>query len=187
VSPEAELPHARHTIYVGDVCASKEPAEIRTLLGSCVAVCLWDPKTRIGGMNHFLLPDSTESAMAFEPTRFGVHAMDVLIGELMMLGADRRRFVAKAFGAGHVLGVKETPDSVPARNMAFVRRFCEDEGFPMVASDLGGKDPRIVVFSTETGKAKVKHLPRASVAEQLAVKEARKREEPPKYGDITLF
>ncbi|MBI5435154.1 MAG: chemotaxis protein CheD [Planctomycetes bacterium] len=177
----------RHTIYVGDVRASKEPAEIRTLLGSCVAVCLWDPKTQIGGMNHFLLPDSTEDAMSFEPTRFGVHAMDVLIGELMMLGADRRRCVAKVFGAGHVLGVKETADSVPQRNMAFVKQFCQDEGFRIVASDLGGKDPRIVVFATDTGKAKVKHLPRASVAEKLVEKEAVKREEPPKYGDITLF
>ncbi len=87
-------------ISIGDVVAVARPTALKTLLGSCVAVCLRDPVSGIAGMNHILLP---EGAREEGKTRFGVHAMEMLINEMMRLGGDRRRFVAKAFGAGNVL------------------------------------------------------------------------------------
>ena len=82
------------TLHVGGVHASAEPSMIKTLLGSCVAVCLWDERARVGGMNHFLLPDGRPDGPHDEATRFGVHAMDCLVGEMLKLGADSRRMVA---------------------------------------------------------------------------------------------
>ena len=73
------------TLHVGGVHASSEPTLIKTLLGSCVAVCLWDPRVQVGGMNHFLLPDGDPDGPRDEATRFGAHAMDCLVGEMLKL------------------------------------------------------------------------------------------------------
>src|SRR5262245_44710338 len=103
------------TLYIGDLRASAEPLLIKTLLGSCIAVTLWDPDTGAGGMNHFMLPRAF-TGPGPDSSRFGVHAMDLLIGGVMKAGGDRRRFVAKVFGGGHVLGLPDVEDSVPRQN-----------------------------------------------------------------------
>jgi len=110
------------TIHIGGVYASERPTIIKTLLGSCVAVCLHDPERAVGGMNHFMLPrgDGDDA----EAGRFGVHAMDLLIGAIMKAGGDRRRLVAKVFGGAHVLEISGSVVDVPRRNIDFkhVRR-----------------------------------------------------------------
>src|SRR5262249_26309622 len=111
------------TLHVGGVHASAEPTMIKTLLGSCVAVCLWDECARVGGMNHFLLPDGRPDGPRDEATRFGVHAMDCLVGEMLKLGADPRRIIAKVFGGASVLALAGSAASVPQANVAFVRAY----------------------------------------------------------------
>src|SRR5262245_25355327 len=96
------------TIHVGEIHVSAAPVIVRTLLGSCVAVCPWDGARRIGGMNHFLLPDGDPHQGA--AGRFGGHAMERLIAAMLERGADRRRLVAKIFGGANVL---EIPDARP--------------------------------------------------------------------------
>ena len=91
------------TLHVGGVHASAEPTVITTLLGSCVAVCLWDARPGVGGMNHFMLPEGSAHGPTDEATRFGVHAMDRLVGEMVKLGGVPTRFVAKVFGGASVL------------------------------------------------------------------------------------
>jgi chemotaxis protein methyltransferase CheR len=126
-------------INVGEMHASDRPVEIKTLLGSCVAACLYDPVTRIGGMNHFLLPESADHGG--DPARFGVHAMEMLINALMKLGADRRRLEGKLFGGGNVLGSVARRPTVGERNSAFAREFLAREGIPIrgerLLSDCG--------------------------------------------------
>jgi chemotaxis receptor (MCP) glutamine deamidase CheD len=173
------------TLYIGGVHASEAPTLIKTLLGSCIAVCLWDPVRRVGGMNHFLLPDGRDSGG--DLTRFGVHAMDVLIGATMKAGGDRRRFVAKVFGGAHVLEMGEPATGVPRRNIAFVREFLESEGFPVVAADVGGCHPRHVHFFTATGRARVRRVDRASTRARLIRREQVETARPVPYGDVTLF
>ncbi len=96
--PPHRLPlQQRRRIYVGEVVASATPLLLQTLLGSCVAVCLWDPVACIGGMNHILLPGRGDGDD--RPSRYGVHAMELLINAIMNQGGDRRKLVAKAFGA----------------------------------------------------------------------------------------
>ncbi|MBX7101454.1 MAG: chemotaxis protein CheD [Myxococcaceae bacterium] len=146
------------TLYIGGRYAEAEPATVRTTLGSCIAVCLYDPARRVGGMNHFMLPEATGSVS--DPGRYGGYAMELLIGDLQKCGALRSRMVAKVFGGGHVLGTAEREDSVPNRNIAFTREYLRDEGFRVVSTDVGGLLPRLVKFETWSGRAFVRRLAR---------------------------
>lgn len=90
----------RVRVYTGDVATSTRPVVMHTLLGSCVAVCLYDPLFSAGGMNHILLPGTR---LDDRSTRFGVYAMKLPINELMKQGGGRRKFLAKAFGGANVM------------------------------------------------------------------------------------
>jgi chemotaxis protein CheD len=132
---------------------------VTTVLGSCVSTCLWDPVERIGGMNHFMLPgdnahpDSPWAASA----RFGVYAMEVLINDMLHLGADRRRLAAKVFGGARLLAGFDRLD-VGAKNSQFVLEFLRVEGIRVLAQDLLGVCPRKVHFFVDSGKVQVKRL-----------------------------
>lgn len=179
---------ARMTIHIGGLRASQKPLLLDTVLGSCIAACLYDPVSNMGGMNHFMLPEGSDPG---DPTstRYGVNAMELLISDLMKLGADRRRFQAKIFGGGHVLNIRESLDGVPQRNIDFVRRFLETEQIPVVREDLGGYQPRRVLFETHTGKVYLKYLgkteaERAAEEEVVYLISLKKRRTD---GDVTLF
>jgi chemotaxis receptor (MCP) glutamine deamidase CheD len=180
-SPEKEV-----TIYIGGVHSANQPEVVKTLLGSCIAVCLYDPTARVGGMNHFMLPNGS-GGEAGNLTRFGVHAMDCLIGAMMKLGGDRRRFMAKIFGGAHVLNVRESVAGVPQQNIAFIRRFLAAEGFPILAEDVGGYHPRHVRFYTDTGRAMVKRVESANARARLLAQEHQRSAVAPKFGDVELF
>ncbi len=169
------------SIHIGGVEASKEPTLIRTVLGSCISACLWDPVARIGGMNHFLLP-SPGAGSDYDPARFGIHAMDLLIGAMQRLGGARGRLQAKLFGGGHVLRELRLLRSVPEKNIAFIRRFVVEEGIPVVAEDLGGDHPRQLQFCTDSGQAFVKTL-----GDRALIHLPLRRTPKPQYGEITLF
>ena len=157
-SPSREV-----TIHVGEIHVSRTPVIVRTLLGSCIAVCLWDGARRIGGMNHFLLPDGDPHHGA--SARFGGHAMERLIGAMLELGADRRRLVAKIFGGANVLEIPDARPGVPEWNVAFIREFFAREPIPVLAEDLGGSLARVIRFDTTTNRVQVRRVarPRARV------------------------
>jgi len=145
-------------ILPGQWHAAREGA-ITTVLGSCVSTCLWDPLTRIGGMNHFMLPGDTASPNSpwAASARFGLYAMEVLINDMLRLGADRRRMVAKVFGGAQLLSGFDRLD-VGAKNSEFVLEFLRVEGIRVAAQDLLGVCPRKVHFLVDTGKVQVKRL-----------------------------
>ncbi|MFB3818741.1 MAG: chemotaxis protein CheD [Candidatus Methylomirabilales bacterium] len=167
-------------IYVGDVWASREPVVIGTLLGSCIAACLRDPVSGVGGMNHFMLPEATDGIGAEHVARFGVQAMELLIGRMQKLGAQRARLEAKAFGGGHVLQIPASATGVPERNIQFIRTFLREEGIPLLAQDLGGHAARQVLFHTGSGRVRLRRLP------GLAPPSVRPPA-PPAWGEVTLF
>jgi chemotaxis receptor (MCP) glutamine deamidase CheD len=142
------LPHER--VDIGRVRATRSAMVLRTVLGSCASVCLFDPVLRIGGMNHILVPCSDCSGDSTR--RCGVQAMELLINEMMKLGADRRRLVAKAFGCANVLRVFRKP-TIGEANAAFVREFLRTEGIPLVAERMGGNKAVQLNFHTGSGKA----------------------------------
>jgi chemotaxis protein CheD len=129
------------------------------VLGSCVAACLRDPLTGIGGMNHFLLPGDSGASQApsVDDMRFGVASMEFLINALIKRGAARGRLEAKVFGGATMMsGSSET--SVGSRNATFVLRFLSREGIALAAQDLGGATPRRANYEPATGRAWVNHL-----------------------------
>ena len=177
-------------IHIGGVYSSKEPAVVRTVLGSCVAACVFDHIAEIGGMNHFMLPNGTNDSGL--PTRFGVNAMEVLINGILQLGGERARLQAKIFGAAHVLHMPGRAINVPDKNAHFIAEFLETEQIPIISRRLGGPDPLLVYFFTHSAKALIKALKRHDVA-SLVEEEARHQVQlsqditVQKVDDITLF
>ena len=147
-----DLPIKR--IVLGQWHSSAQPVLISTLLGSCVSACLYDPVAKIGGMNHFMLPRDVGNED--NPARFGVHAMELLVNELMDTGADRTRLRAHAFGAAAVN--KNLTSSVAAQNGVFIKKFLEREGIPLISERLGGSLPREVILNTASGDCFVRTI-----------------------------
>jgi len=157
-----------------------------TVLGSCVAACIRDPLLKLGGMNHFLLPDGNVGDGA--PARYGSYAMELLINDLLKRGAARNRLEAKVFGGANVLkGFTSNP--VGTRNAEFVRRYLEAERIPVVAEDLRGIHPRKVWYFPNTGRVVVQRLPHAHDAEVLAAESAARARlsKAPVTGGVELF
>ena len=147
----------------GEYYFTKENILIVTVLGSCVSACIRDAKMGIGGMNHFMLPDSGELGKADKdnPTsasmRYGSYAMEVLINQLLKNGAKRENLEAKIFGGGNVLR-SFTANNVGAKNANFVRDFLKNERINILGEDLNDIYPRKVYFFPQTGKVLVKTL-----------------------------
>ena len=144
------------TLHIGDLYASRDPMKIKTILGSCIAACLFDPTTGIGGMNHFLLPGNTEDPDL--STRYGVNAMEVLINEMMKLGARRSAIQAKVFGGGDIFRADHVYMMVGAKNIRFVLKFLETESIPVVTSRVGGNQGLMIVYLPHTFEVFVKPL-----------------------------
>lgn len=149
--------HLQHVVlHIGDLHVSQHPIKIKTILGSCIAACLFDPVTRIGGMNHFLLPgDTTDPDMS---TRYGVNAMEVLINEMMKLGARRPSLQAKIFGGGDIFRSGHPYMMVGAKNIRFVLGFLDTEAIPVLTSRVGGRHGLMVVYFPHTFEVFVKPL-----------------------------
>jgi chemotaxis protein CheD len=148
-------------ILPGECYVTSTDEVLSTVLGSCVSACIRDPAAGVGGMNHFLLPvePGDHGANVSGPlglaTRFGGHAMETLINELMKRGASRSRLEIKLFGGGKIM--QGTID-VGQRNIHFVHEFLRMDGLRAAAHDLGGDCPRTVNYEPSSGRARVKRL-----------------------------
>ena len=164
---------------------SDQPVALVTLLGSCVAACLYDPVLRVGGMNHFMLPggDVNDATSA----RYGANAMELLINDLLKRGASRQRMRAKVFGGGNVLSGFHS-DPIGTRNAAFVLEYLGAEKIPVLAQDLGDNQARKVGFFVQTGRTMVKRLP-ATRDEVVATERALygRLARAPAAGTVELF
>lgn len=155
-------------VLPGEYFVSSEDLVIMTVLGSCIAACIWDNKMRIGGMNHFMLP---EGDGADGSGRYGSYAMELLINEMIKLGARRETMQAKVFGGGAVMAGFTTMN-VGERNTKFVLDYLATERIPVVSQDVLDIHPRKVCFFPVTGKVLVKRLAH-SHPESLVVEERR--------------
>lgn len=147
-------------ISPGEYYFTNKDMLIVTVLGSCISACIRDSKTGIGGMNHFMLPDSASAdkdSPVSESMRYGTYAMEVLINQLMRNGAKRENLEAKIFGGGNVLK-SFTTTNVGVRNAKFVKQFLKDEGIRITGEDLLDVFPRKVYYFPKTGKVLVKKL-----------------------------
>lgn len=125
---------------------------IATLLGSCVATCLYDPHLRLAGMNHFLLPNITKRKHARDDVVLsGDYAMEVLVNAMLQQGARKSRLVAKAFGGGTFSEVDSF--AIGKRNAEFAAHWLDQENIPLLATDFGGTWSRKLIFMPGTGDA----------------------------------
>ncbi|MBI9091732.1 MAG: chemotaxis protein CheD [Desulfobacterium sp.] len=184
------LGQKRVTISIGEYYASRKPVVISTFLGSCVAVCLYDPKRQIGGMNHILLPGRADLKTYNLPARFGINAMELLINSVMALGADRHGIRAKVFGGACVIPGIIEKQAVGRKLATFVTAFLEQEGIRIISKDLGGAFVRNIYFHTRTGDVYLK-LSHSLKSSSLVVEEQKKfsqiRDEVKESTDVTLF
>lgn len=134
--------------------------EISTLLGSCVACCLWDQTVGVGGMNHMLL--SKQRSGNGLSDLLGINAMELVINEMIKLGAQRHRLVAKVFGGAQM--VKGLSD-VGAENAAFALSFLDAEGIKVLGQSLGGQAARQLLFFPTTGVVRLRLVQDAPVEE----------------------
>ncbi|WP_291323664.1 chemotaxis protein CheD [Desulfonatronospira sp.] len=177
-------------IHIGEYHASANPTIIQTVLGSCVAVCLFDPRNLIGGMNHILLPGKADLARFDVSARYGVNAMELLINRMMNLGADRKRLQAKVFGGAHMLAGISRENGVGDKISQFVLEFLDVENIKIVNSDLGGTDSRKILLYTDTGDVFLKRVlstyqSRIATKEKLAARLVKDIAEKP--GEVTIF
>ncbi|CAL75698.1 Chemotaxis protein cheD [Bradyrhizobium sp. ORS 278] len=169
--------------YVTD----KEDEMLVTVLGSCVAACIRDPKTGVGGMNHFMLPENfSHWGNASDSMRYGNVAMERLINDVLIRGGARRRLEIKVFGGANVLnGVAK----IGHRNADFVEEYLAAENLPIAASHLRGSLPRRVHYFPATGRVMLLELPRADhealVRHETSYKS--KIQVEPVAGSIELF
>jgi chemotaxis protein CheD len=180
----------RVRIHIGDLHASRGSAVIETILGSCVAVCLYDPAERVGGMNHILLPGEADLKHFDVSARYGINAMELLINRIVVLGGDRRRLVAKVFGGANVLSGISRANGMGRKNTEFVLDFLRMEDIGVIGQDVGGRLSRKVLFETDTGYAFVKTVTGFSQSDAFrneAIHWKSVHEKAEKPGEITLF
>ncbi|MBS1191865.1 MAG: CheD [Rhodocyclaceae bacterium] len=156
--PVREIERLARVIHPGEwVVESARP--IATLLGSCVAVCLFDGVLRVAGMNHFMLPTMSRGSHSDDDMLLaGDACMTSLLNALLARGADRRRIQAKAFGGGTVVDAVPPAFAIGKRNADFTREWLERERIPLVASDFLGPWSRKVVLIPDTGDAWCKRM-----------------------------
>lgn len=150
------IKHKQHFLYPGTVFARMEPHHITTVLGSCIAVCLWDQKRRIGGMNHFLLPEQIGDDVL--TPRYGDIAISHLLQRMLNLGSKREDLVAKMFGGAAVLQIVTPNLSVGSRNIQMAYDILKQEKIRVISKDVGGSSGRKIMFNTYTGTVRVKTL-----------------------------
>ena len=171
-------------ILPGEYFVHDEDVLITTTLGSCIAACLWDRERRIGGMNHFMLPEGVG-----DTGRYGSFAMELLINEMMKRGASRMTMEAKVFGGGAVISGMSSIN-VGERNTRFVIDYLSTERIPIVSKDVMDIYPRKVCFLPASGKAMVKRLASTNTDAVLAQERAAAQRATPATagaGTVDLF
>ena len=156
--PAKELERYARNVQPGAwVVDSEKP--LSTLLGSCVAVCLFDPLMKIGGINHFMLPEMGRNKNSdVDSLLSGSYAMEALLNALLIKGAKKLRLQAKAFGGGTIIDTDGGSLSIGMRNANFAKEWLAREGIPLKASDFLGPWSRKIIFLPFNGEAFCKRL-----------------------------
>ncbi len=142
-------------IHVGEIYIGAKPTEISTVLGSCVAVCIYDTIQRIGGMNHYLVP--LWNGNGLQSPKYGNISIPRLIESMESIGCDRSNMEAKIFGGGNVIDVSSEEMMVGRKNVLIAKEILRDYRIPIKASDIGGEKGRRIMMRSDTGKIFLKY------------------------------
>ena len=165
------------SVIQGDYAVSADPEVIMsTVLGSCVAVCLYDPVKGVGGMNHFLLATAQDANT--RDLKYGINAMELLINQMLRAGAVRENLHAKLFGGARMT---DHARDIGKGNALFAEDFLQKEGIRCISASLGGDMARRVQFIPTTGAARQMQIAGAAPEERTPP------HAPTLAPDITLF
>ena len=144
-------------LHSGQIHVSAEPCSITTILGSCVAVCVWDAQQEVGGATHYLLPHRVSGNNA--SVRFGNCAIDQLLSKLLKMGAQRQNLQAKLFGGACIFaGFRKIEDQLGTKNVEIAVQMLAEAAIPVITHDVGGAKGRKLIFNTDCGDAWIKLL-----------------------------
>lgn len=143
-------------LYPANIQVAKTPMMISTLLGTCVAVCLWDSKTKIGGMNHYLLPLWNGEGLA--SPKYGNIAIPKLVDNLVELGANRKNLIAKVFGGRMQKQGASMASTIGQRNVDIARQALAELRIPIVAENVAGPNGVNIYFDTDSGKVMLRYI-----------------------------
>lgn len=136
----------------GQVIVSDEPRVLVTILGSCVSVCLWDRKLMIGGMNHFLLPETVNDEKSLHG---GIASTRLLVESILCQGSNLKNLEAQVFGGANRFFTEESFLNVGKQNVQAAKIILEEKGIPLIHQDTGGEPGRKIYFNTQTGRVTV--------------------------------
>ena len=152
-----------HFLYPAALYVTRDPGYIHTILGSCVAVCLYDPVLAFGGMTHYMLPLWNGEGLA--SPKYGNIAIERLIQKMEAYGSNRQHLKAKVFGGGEVIEAKSAYFHIGKRNIKMAFELLEDYRIPVIASSTGGRSGRKIIFETSTGKVRQRYVKRQEAPE----------------------
>lgn len=147
--------YIRKFIHIGEIHIGAKPTEISTVLGSCIAVCLYDTLQRVGGMNHYLVPLWNENGL--QSPKFGNISIPRLIESMVNVGCDVKHIEAKVFGGGNVINITEHDIMIGRKNILIAKEILKEYNIPIVAQDIGGVKGRRIVMRSDTGKVFLKY------------------------------
>lgn len=142
--------YKQYYLYPSTLFASREPYQIKTILGSCVAVCLWDATRKIGGMNHYMLPLWNGKGLA--SPKYGNIAMEKLIAKMLQLGSKKNNLQAKVFGGAEVIVQQKSNYNIGMRNVLTAYDILRENNIPIISQSVKGQLGRKIIFLTDTGE-----------------------------------
>ena len=148
----------------GEFYVSNQSELIATTLGSCISICIYDPLSKVGGMNHYMLPEPVlkKDNIEFGRAKYGINSMEMLINEVLKYGGKRDRLKAKMFGGANMFAKTTDPNSdrigVGEQNIQFGIKYLSLEGITIQSQDVGLDHARKVYFEPGTGKVKLFRL-----------------------------
>ncbi|PTR05579.1 MULTISPECIES: chemotaxis protein CheD [unclassified Novosphingobium] len=170
----------RVTVMQGQALASADKSlEYSTVLGSCVATCLFDPDARVGGMNHFLLAEPPAGYDTAVDEHYGLYLMELLVNEMLAKGARKSKLKAHLYGGANV---NRNMMKIGSVNAEFARKFLANEGIALLREDLGGTQARRVDFRPASGQVRLR-----TVEDRLAPPVQPTARPAKSLGDVELF
>ncbi len=143
-------------LYPAALVVPNSPSVVHTILGSCVAVCLWDSKTKLGGINHYMLPYWNGQGLA--SPKFGNIAIEKLHQKIIALGGSQKHLIAKVFGGGEVLTTTNSQFNIGLRNIDIAMQMLSELKIPVTAQSVGGKLGRKIIYNTGTGEVNQRYV-----------------------------
>jgi len=148
-------------IGVGEIYIATKPTEIITVLGSCIAVCLYDERLQISAMNHYLVP--LWNGNGLESPKYGNVSIPKMVNKILIKGSNIKTLKAKVFGGGNINNITSPEMMIGKKNLLIAKEILKEYKIPIVAEDTGGFRGRRIMMRSDTGKVFLKYTKKSNI------------------------